>query len=194
MTTQASAAAAPAGAGDLAAAVHPRGEPALRSGPLVALLFQRALGLIALIAFASLAVQVDVLIASRGLLPAERFFQDALANGRGFWDEPSLLWWAHGDGALRAGAWLGVLLSAVALCGLRPRLCFALCAPLYLSYATAGADFLAFQWDNLLVECLVLGALLPVEADFLNRIASFMKIDTADGKRVLEVMLLKNQF
>jgi uncharacterized tellurite resistance protein B-like protein len=38
------------------------------------------------------------------------------------------------------------------------------------------------------------GALLPVEADFLNRVASHMGIDSNDGKRVLEVMLLKNQF
>src|SRR5262249_42193447 len=37
-------------------------------------------------------------------------------------------------------------------------------------YATVGADFLAFQWDNLLVECLLLGALLPVDrpAPFLH--------------------------
>lgn len=38
------------------------------------------------------------------------------------------------------------------------------------------------------------GALLPVEADFLNRITSFMGIDMADGKRVLEVLLVKNRF
>ena len=38
------------------------------------------------------------------------------------------------------------------------------------------------------------GALLPIEADYLNRIASFMEIDPADGKRVLEVMLVKNRF
>lgn len=163
MTTPATAAAAPAGAGDLPAPLRPRGDPALRSGQLVALLFQRTLALVALVAFASLAVQVDVLIASRGLLPAELFFERAREDGRGFWDEPSLLWWAHGDGALLAGAWLGVLLSGLALSGLRPRLCFALCAPLYLSYATAGGDFLAFQWDNMLVECLLLGALLPAD-------------------------------
>jgi len=38
------------------------------------------------------------------------------------------------------------------------------------------------------------GALLPVEADFLNRIAIYLAIDMADGKRILETMLLKNQF
>jgi len=38
------------------------------------------------------------------------------------------------------------------------------------------------------------GSLLPVEADFLNKIMAFMAIDTADGKRVMEVMLVKNRF
>jgi uncharacterized tellurite resistance protein B-like protein len=38
------------------------------------------------------------------------------------------------------------------------------------------------------------GSLLPVEADFLNKIMAFMAIDAADGKRVMEVMLVKNRF
>jgi uncharacterized tellurite resistance protein B-like protein len=38
------------------------------------------------------------------------------------------------------------------------------------------------------------GALLPVEADFLNKIMAFLGIETADGKRVMEVMLVKNRF
>ena len=38
------------------------------------------------------------------------------------------------------------------------------------------------------------GALLPVEADFLNKIMSFLGIEAADGKRVMEVMLVKNRF
>ncbi len=38
------------------------------------------------------------------------------------------------------------------------------------------------------------GSLLPIEADFLNKIMAFMAIDAADGKRVMEVMLVKNRF
>ena len=38
------------------------------------------------------------------------------------------------------------------------------------------------------------GALLPVEADFLNRIMAYMGIEAADGQRVMEVMLVKNRF
>jgi uncharacterized tellurite resistance protein B-like protein len=38
------------------------------------------------------------------------------------------------------------------------------------------------------------GTLQPVEADFLNRIMSFLAIGAEDGKRVLEVLLVKNRF
>ena len=38
------------------------------------------------------------------------------------------------------------------------------------------------------------GALLPVEADFLNKIMSFLGLESADAKRVMEVMLVKNRF
>jgi uncharacterized tellurite resistance protein B-like protein len=38
------------------------------------------------------------------------------------------------------------------------------------------------------------GQLLPIEVDFLNRIMTFLAIDPADGKRVMEVLLIKNRF
>jgi uncharacterized tellurite resistance protein B-like protein len=38
------------------------------------------------------------------------------------------------------------------------------------------------------------GALLPVEADFLNKVMAFLGLDANDGKRVMEVMLVKNRF
>jgi uncharacterized tellurite resistance protein B-like protein len=38
------------------------------------------------------------------------------------------------------------------------------------------------------------GALLPVEADFLNKITTFLNLDPADAKRVMEVLLVKNRF
>ncbi|MBW2413368.1 MAG: lipase maturation factor family protein [Deltaproteobacteria bacterium] len=45
--------------------------------------------------------------------------------------------------------------------GIFPRACFALLVPLYLSYAAAGRDLLAFQWDSLLLECGLLAVFLP---------------------------------
>ena len=38
------------------------------------------------------------------------------------------------------------------------------------------------------------GALLPVEAEFLNKISSFLGLEAADAKRVMEVLLVKNRF
>jgi hypothetical protein len=138
-----------------------RYDPARQSGPLIAQAFQRVFALVLLAAWWSLASQVQVLIGSRGLLPAAESFERARAAGAGFWDEPSLLWFAHGDAVLTGGALLGALLAVLALCGVRPRSCFAISAPLYLSYATACSDFTAFQWDNMLVEVALLAACLP---------------------------------
>lgn len=103
-----------------------------------------------------------MLIGSRGLLPVAPLVRSiAAADPSGWTSFPSLLWLDPSDTALRAGVVLGALLSALAAGKVWPRACFALSAPLYLSYVVAGRDFLSFQWDNLLVESLVLAAFLP---------------------------------
>ena len=38
------------------------------------------------------------------------------------------------------------------------------------------------------------GLLLPIEMEFLNRIMTFLGIDPPEGKRVMEVLLIKNRF
>jgi uncharacterized tellurite resistance protein B-like protein len=38
------------------------------------------------------------------------------------------------------------------------------------------------------------GALLPIEADFLNKITGFLGIEPEEAKRVMEVLLIKNRF
>jgi uncharacterized tellurite resistance protein B-like protein len=38
------------------------------------------------------------------------------------------------------------------------------------------------------------GALLAIEAEFLNKITSFMALEAGDAKRILEVLLVKNRF
>jgi lipase maturation factor 1 len=138
-------------------------QPRDKSGPAVARVFHRLLALVSLCAWASLASQVHVLAGSRGLLPASELFARARAAGQGFWQEPSLLWLCHGDAALAFGAACGGLLAMLALLGIRARLCFALSAPLYLSFATVGDEFTAFQWDNMLVEATLLAAFLPAD-------------------------------
>jgi len=128
----------------------------------VARLFQTLLGLTFVVAWASLGVQVDVLLGRRGLLPV-RELSEALASRPelGFFDVPTLFRADASDAALHAGIWVGLLLGGLVVTGIVPRVALAVSTLLYLSYAVAARSFLAFQWDNLLLECGVLGALLP---------------------------------
>src|SRR5258708_9713430 len=67
-------------------------------------LFLRALGLIFLSAFYSLAFQIHGLIGARGILPAGDFLR-SLARaypGQRYWLAPTLLWLGAGDRALTA--------------------------------------------------------------------------------------------
>jgi len=139
------------------------GAASCASGPAVARLYHRLLAAIFLIAWASLGVQLDVLIGGRGLLPAAPFLAAARAHGLGVWQLPTVFWLDASDAALHAGIWLGAALSAAALLGVRPRLCTGLATALYLSYATASRTFLSFQWDNLLLECGLLAVFLPTD-------------------------------
>lgn len=134
------------------------------SGPDVAWLFHRLLALVFLGAWISLGVQAHLLIGSRGLLPIARYLEAARdTDAIGFGRFPTLFWLAAGDGALTVGIVAGVALALLALAGVFPRLSFALGTALYLSYVTACRTFLSFQWDNLLLECGALAALLPAD-------------------------------
>jgi uncharacterized membrane protein YphA (DoxX/SURF4 family) len=113
-------------------------------------LFLRLLGAVALTAFVSLLVQVNVLFGARGLLPAAAYLERA--SGASVFSLPTLFWLDASDGALLAVALLGVAASAALLLGLAPRLALATIYVSYLSFVTVGQSFLAFQWDNLLLE------------------------------------------
>lgn len=134
----------------LPTAVQPPGHTHVRD------LFLRLLGLVFLAAFLSLLVQVTVLVGSRGLLPV----RDFLAPGLRLLDAPTLFWLGSSDTALRAAAVAGALLSLVLIAGVAPRWCLLALWALYLSFVTVGQDFLAFQWDNLLLETALLAILV----------------------------------
>ncbi len=114
-------------------------------------LFLRLLGVIFLIAFLSLIVQIDVLFGSRGLLPAADYL-DAIRASATWVDAPTIFWIDGSDRMLRGVAIAGALLSFGLILNLAPRYCLLALWALYLSLVTVGQDFLSFQWDNLLLE------------------------------------------
>jgi hypothetical protein len=130
------------------------------SGPTVATLFHRLLGLVFLDAWLSLAVQLRVLIGPRGLLPIAAFLQHTRAELTVF-DFPTLLWINASTPVLFIGVALGLVLALLQIANRWPRAVAAGQVVLYLSYVTAGRTFFTFQWDNLILECAFCAMFLP---------------------------------
>ena len=118
--------------------------------------YLRLLAVVYGIAFVSLWVQVDGLIGSGGILPANQTLEmigssPTLGLGR-YWIAPTLCWFSSADWFLSALCGAGVALSAALLLGLAPRACLIGLWAAYLSLATVSREFLWFQWDGLLLE------------------------------------------
>ena len=137
--------------------------PSLRGTRLTRRVFEAALGLVALVAFASLWVQLDGLIGPRGLAPAERFLERVRAELPEAFDRlrdvPTLAWLSASRGMLHALCAVGVALSLLAILGRFVRQALFGAWAAYLSLATVASPFLDFQWDTLLLETLFVGAL-----------------------------------
>ncbi len=116
--------------------------------------FLMFLGFVFFIAFTSFGLQARGLIGARGILPFAEYLRliHESAGGAAYWDVPSLLWLSPGDAALGA-VWLaGALFALAAIFSPWRRAALAACVVLWLSLCSVGQDFLAFQWDALLVE------------------------------------------
>lgn len=126
-------------------------------------LFQRALAVLYLAVFVSLAHQFLLLAGSNGLEPYAELREHLFRRYgyAGFWEHPTLFYFAPGDGAMRAGTALGLSCAILYGLGIQSRLCLALCGLLFLSCANAGTTFFSFQWDNLLLETTLLALFLP---------------------------------
>ncbi len=126
--------------------------------------FLKLLALCALVAFASLLVQVDGLYASDGILPIAEMVaraQRVLGDGVSGWlDVPTLFRFGASDVQLHLAGWIGLGASALALLGFSTLPCLVVAFALYLSFVVAGGNFLSFQWDFLLLETLALGVLI----------------------------------
>jgi hypothetical protein len=115
--------------------------------------FERLVAALFLIAFVCAANQFVPLLGEHGLLPVTRFVSVVP-----FRASPSLFFLSPTDAAFRIAAWLGIIMSCVALMGVAER--HALAAGgvwaviwiLYLSFVNVGQTFYAFGWESLLLE------------------------------------------
>lgn len=118
-------------------------------------LFLRGLGVIYLLAFGALSVQILGLVGSNGILPVEDYLTRVSINvptAERFLLVPTMLWFNTGDAVLQGLCYGGMALSILLIVNLFPAPVLALLWGFYLSLATAGQTFLSFQWDALLLE------------------------------------------
>src|SRR6516164_1694276 len=124
--------------------------------------FLRALGLIFLIAFVSLWVQIAGLIGSNGITPVSQFLSAARQqlDDRALSILPTLCWFNSSDAFLHFLCGSGAVFSVLLICGIAPAWSLVALVTFYLSLTIAGQTFLSFQWDILLVETGFLAILL----------------------------------
>jgi hypothetical protein len=119
-------------------------------------LFLRGLGLVYIVAFASLAVQIDSLVGPDGILPFQQVLNGVFAElgYRAVLRLPTLFWLDSSGTALRGAAVVGAVVALLLVFGwIRTRPALILLFVLYLSLYHAGQIFTSFQWDTLLLEC-----------------------------------------
>lgn len=146
----------------------------LPSGAISLSLFPRLLGAIYLIAFTSLLLQVRGLYGAQGILPIAAYTTRLRRHfaAKTWRLYPSLFWLNAGDPCLLGAAWAGVALSCLLMAGIAVFPALLLLWLLYLSFTSLGQDFLAFQWDALLLEAGFMTIFLPL-ADPTSPLVAF---------------------
>ncbi|MDQ6622912.1 MAG: lipase maturation factor family protein [Verrucomicrobiota bacterium] len=119
--------------------------------------FLRTLGLVYLLAFISVWVQVDGLMGAHGLIPARELLGSIRADSNVprallFLQEPTLCWLSSSDAMLHGLCIFGTLAAALLAFGLIPIPTLLCCFVSYLSLVNAGEFFFSYQWDILLLE------------------------------------------
>ena len=119
-----------------------------------------------LIAFLNAVNQFKPLLGENGLLPVPLWIRHVP-----FRTAPSLFYLAPKDWAFSAAAWLGVVLSCLALTGIAERYSTLISAAvwgllwvLYLSFVNVGQTFYAFGWESILLEAGFYGIFLGSRA------------------------------
>jgi len=121
--------------------------------------FLRLLGVVYVVAFWSLSRQVTGLIGADGILPAHAYMDSARAFVAAqhigldrYRLLPTLCWISASDAFLRGLTFAGIGLGALLVAGVLPALVLPLLWIDYLSLSVVAREFLAYQWDALLLE------------------------------------------
>jgi hypothetical protein len=117
--------------------------------------FLCALGGVYLVAFTSLGKQVKGLYGQRGIRPIQEYLDRLRARVPRrvrIREIPSIFWIDASDQTLVRACELGQLGGLLMMLGIARRTTAAALWLLYLSFVSAGRDFLSFQWDTLLLE------------------------------------------
>lgn len=123
----------------------------------------RALGLIFLSAFYSLAFQITGLNGTRGILPAGEYLTElrgALGAWQALWSAPTLFWIDASDTALLAVTLLGATASVLLALNVAPRISLSVAGVCFLSFVGAAQDFASYQSDGMLLEASFLSLFL----------------------------------
>ena len=120
----------------------------------VSALFIRLLGIIYLIAFASLLVQIEGLVGSQGILPVGDLldYVSAETGSARVYMLPTVFWLDHSNVALVGATLYGCIVSLQIIFNWWQRPALILAFALYLSLFNICQPFLHFQWDGLLLE------------------------------------------
>ena len=125
-----------------------------RDYELVSWLFLRVLGIIYLVAFASLMVQIKGLVGEQGIMPVGSLLEyvTSVTGSERYFVLPTIFWLAHNNLVLVAVTLYGCVVSLQILFNrwVQPALIIAFV--LYLSLYNVCQPFLHFQWDGLLLE------------------------------------------
>ena len=134
------------------------------SAEIMPWLFPKLLGAVYCLAFTSLLTQVEGLYGTRGILPIHDYLAElkAVLGRRAYRLCPTLFWLNDSDSALTGGAILGSVLALLLIADAPPVPLLFLLWLLYLSYVTAGQEFLGYQWDALLLEIGFMTIFLPL--------------------------------
>ena len=128
-------------------------DPSVSTYTLARGLFIRLVGIVFLIAFVSLWVQIDGLVSSKGIVPIAEYLELVHANigARAYRLLPTLCWFDASDAMLNGLCLAGLVLSLLLVIGLAPIPVLLGLWATYLSVSVAGQAFLGFQWDTLLL-------------------------------------------